>query len=45
LLSTNDDGLFKLKVTDYNKPEVKAIIEGITPEGTLIHEEIILEMK
>ena len=45
LLSTNDEGFFKLKVTDYNKPEVKAIIEGITPEGTLIHEEIILEMK
>lgn len=45
LISTNDEGQFLFRITDYNKPEVKAIIEGITPEGTLIHEEIILEMK
>lgn len=45
LISTKDEGQFSVRITDYNKPKVKAIIEGITPEGTLIHEEIILEMK
>jgi hypothetical protein len=45
LLNTNEEGQFLFKITDYNKPMVKTIIEGMTPEGKLIHEEIIVEMK
>ena len=45
LIRANDEGQFLFRITDYNKPEVKVIIEGITPEGKLIHDEVILEMK
>jgi hypothetical protein len=45
LIRSNDEGQFLFRITDYNKPEVKVIIEGITPEGKLIHDEVILEMK
>lgn len=45
LLCVNDEDQFLFRVTDYNKPQVKVIIEGITPEGQLIHEEILMDMK
>ncbi|MFN3967952.1 hypothetical protein [Flavobacterium sp.] len=45
LLNSGEEGQFLFKITDYNKPTVKAIIEGMTQEGKLIHDEIIIEMK
>ncbi|NNT71945.1 hypothetical protein HKT18_06930 [Flavobacterium sp. IMCC34852] len=45
LLNNEEEGQFLFNITDYNKPLVKAIIEGMTPEGKLIHDEITLEMK
>lgn len=44
-ITTDENGQFLFKITDYNKPKVKVIIEGVSPEGKLIHEETILEMK
>jgi hypothetical protein len=45
LLNVNDEGQIMFKITDYNKTDVKAIIEGVSPEGILIHEEVMLKMK
>ncbi|MBP8157916.1 MAG: hypothetical protein KAX93_06020, partial [Flavobacterium sp.] len=45
LLNNSEEGQFLFKITDYTKSKVKTIIEGMTPEGKMIHEELIIEMK
>lgn len=45
IISADETGQFFFNVTDYNKPKAKVIIEGVSPEGQLIHEEIIVQMK
>jgi len=43
-ITTDDSGQFLFNITDYNKAKVKVIIEGISPDGKLIHEEFIMDM-
>lgn len=44
-VTADENGQFLFNVVDYNKPKVKVVIEGISPEGKLIHEESSIEMK
>ncbi len=42
---TDDKGQFFFDVTDYNKKKAKVIVEGMTTEGKMFHEEKIVELK
>lgn len=44
-VKTDENGQFLFNITDYNKPKVKVIVEGISLEGKPFHEENILELK
>ncbi len=45
LLVSNENGDFLFDFTDYNKPKAKIIIEGMSPDGELFHEEKTVEIK
>ncbi len=45
LIRSNDNGDFQFDITDLNKPKCKVIVEGISAEGELYHQEKIVELK
>lgn len=44
-ISTDENGQFLFDMTNYNKPNSKIIIQGMSPEGKLFQEEKIIELK
>jgi hypothetical protein len=45
IVKSDESGTFLFDVIDYNKAKCKIIIEGITPDGELFHEEKIVQLK
>jgi hypothetical protein len=45
IVKSDESGAFLFDVIDYNKGKCKIIIEGMTPEGGLFHEEKIVQLK
>lgn len=45
VLSSDESGQFIFEIPSYNIPKVKLILEGMTTEGKLFHEEKIIELK
>lgn len=44
-ISSDENGNFQFEITDFNKSKCRIIIEGMTAEGTIFHEEKIVELK
>lgn len=45
VLSSDDSGQFIFEIPSYNIPKGKLVLEGMTTEGKLFHEEKIIELK
>jgi hypothetical protein len=45
LIKTNENGDFMFDLVDYNKPKCKIILEGMTAEGEVYHQEKIIDLK